>query len=138
MYLVDTDVISESRKGVKAHLGVQRFFRDAANQNIPLYISALTMGELRRGVEIIRHRGDALQAEKLERWLERIRDDYADTVLVFDEEMAQIWGKLRVPHPENPLDKQIAATALIHNLTVVTRNVAHFNATGVRLLSPFE
>jgi hypothetical protein len=52
--------------------------------------------------------------------------------------MAQVWGRLRVPHPENPLDKQIAATALVCDLTVVTRNTAHFAPSGARVLNPFE
>ena len=137
MYLVDTDVISESRKGNGANAGVREFFRKASLDDEPLYISAITIGELRRGVEKLRHRGDMEQANRLERWLLRIIEEYGDAILSFDEEVAQIWGRLRVPHPENPLDKQIAATALIHDLTVVTRNVANFNSTGVRVSDPF-
>lgn len=63
---------------------------------------------------------------------------YGESILAFDAEMAQIWGRLRVPHPENALDKQIAATALIHDLVVVTRNIAHFQSSGVGLLNPFD
>jgi len=137
VYLVDTDVISESRKGDGANAGVREFFRKASLDDEPLYISAITIGELRRGVEKLRHRGDMEQANRLERWLLRIIEEYGDAILSFDEEVAQIWGRLRVPHPENPLDKQIAATALIHDLTVVTRNVANFNSTGVRVSDPF-
>jgi predicted nucleic acid-binding protein len=82
---------------------------------------------------------DALrQAGKLEPWLHRLSNDYADAILAFDAEMAQLWGRLRVPHPENPLDKQIAATALMYDLVVVMRNTAHFEATGTRLLNPFR
>ena len=66
-----------------------------------------------------------------------LRRDYADAILPFDEEIAQIWGKLRVPHAENPLDKQIAAPAIMYDLTVVTRNVPHHEPTGVAVLNPF-
>lgn len=138
MYLVDTDVISEARKGIKANSGVKQFFSRVSKDGTPIYISVITLGELRRGVETIRHRGDNVQATKLERWLDRIMEDYGEAVLDFDEEMAQVWGRLRVPHHENALDKQIAATALIHDLIVVTRNIAHFKPTGARLLNPFE
>lgn len=138
MFLVDTDVISEARKGDKAATGVREFFDGAIRNRIPLYLSAVTIGELRHGVEKIRHRGDAAQSARLERWLYRVTVDYADAILPFDHETAQIWGRLRVPHPENPLDKQIAATALIYDLTVVTRNTAHYAETGVALLNPFN
>lgn len=137
MYLVDTDVISEARKADKANPGVRRFFQDAERDNVQLYLSAVTIGELRQGVEIVRHRGDEAQTRVLERWLNRVASTYEDSILGFDEEMAEIWGRLRVPNPENPLDKQIAATALINDLTVVTRNTAHFVPTGVQVLNPF-
>jgi toxin FitB len=69
--------------------------------------------------------------------LERVTNRFEDAIISFDEETAHVWGRLRVPNRENPLDKQIAATALINDLTVVTRNVAHYSPTGVRLLNPF-
>ena len=75
--------------------------------------------------------------KQLELWLDRLTRDYANTILPFDADTAQVWGRLRVPNPENPLDKQIAATALIHNLIVVTRNTAHYAPTGVQCLNPF-
>jgi len=137
VYLVDTDVISEARKGDKANSGVREFFDNASRNNIALFLSAITIGELRQGVELIRHRGDSAQSSRLERWLDHLTVDYADSILPFDQETAQIWGRLRVPHPENPLDKQIAATALIYDLTVVTRNTDHFEPTGVALVNPF-
>lgn len=137
MYLVDTDVISEARKGEKANAGVRTFFQTASLDNTPLFLSAITIGELRQGVEIIRYRGDGIQAARLERWLDRVTNDYADAILPFDEETAHIWGRLRVPHPENPLDKQIAATALSYDLIVVSRNSGHYEPTGVRLINPF-
>ncbi len=138
MYLVDTDVISELRKKDKAHLGVAAFFKDAAARDFPLYLAAVTIGELRRGVELIRHRGDLRQVGLLERWLELVLTDYGENILSFDADVAQVWGRLRVPHPENPLDKQIAATALLYDLVLVTHNDRHFVSTGVKLLDPFS
>jgi hypothetical protein len=137
VYLVDTDVISNARKRTRANPGVRRFFQDAATQRVPLFLSAVTIGELRQGVEAVRHRGDVAQATRLSRWLGTITGDYADAILPFDEEIAQIWGRLRVPRPENPLDKQIAATALMYGLAVVTRNGPDYEPTGVAVLNPF-
>ncbi len=138
MYLIDTDVISEIRKGAKANPGVRKFFAGAAREEVPLYISVITVGELRQGVERIRYRGETAQAIELERWLEKVRADYSGNILPFDEDAADVWGRLRVPHSENPLDKQIAAIALIYALIVVTRNVERFEPTGVRLHNPFS
>ena len=135
MYLVDTNVISEARKGTKANLGVQRFFQATATED--LYLSAQTIGEIRRGLENIRHRGDLPQTKKLEKWLDLVVSDYADKILTFDEECAQVWGRLMSPHHEHPIDKQIAAIALIHDLTVVTRNVDDFRGTGTKISNPF-
>jgi len=138
VYLVDTDVISELRKREKANAGVVTFLRNAASNDMPLYLTGVSIGELRRGVELIRYRGDARQAQRLERWLGKLLTAYIENILPFDADTAQIWGQLRVPHSENPLDKQIAATALIYDLTLVTRNVRHFAETGVKLLNPFS
>ena len=138
MSLVDTDVISEVRKRSKANKGVAKFFRQAAKDNTALYLSAVTVGELRRGVELIRHRGDVAQAEMLDAWIGMILSEYHDNILPLDAAAAQVWGRLRVPHPENALDKQIAATALIHDLTLVTRNEKHFADSGAKLLNPFQ
>jgi len=138
VYLLDTDVVSELRKGESANPAVREFFAKASREATDLYLSAITIGELRQGVERIRHRGDTAQARRLGRWLAQVTTAYAEAILSFDEECAQVWGRLRVPNPENPLDKQIAATALIHDLCVVTRNTDHYAPTGVRLLNPFR
>jgi toxin FitB len=138
MYLLDTNIISELRKRDRANPGITDFFRQIAEQETISYISVITIGELRRGVDLIQHRGDFAQAKSLATWLETILDTYAENILDFGREEAQIWGRLRVPHPENALDKQIAATALVYDLTLVTRNVKDFAATGVTLLNPFE
>ena len=137
MYLIDTDVLSELRKGQRADEGVRAFFDQVNRSRAPLFISVITVGEIRRGVACIRHRGDEDQALRLERWLNDVIERFMDHILPFDTDCAQMWGQLRVPHPENPLDKQIAATAHVHGLTVVTGNPAHFRSTGVPLHDPF-
>lgn len=137
MYLVDTNVISEVRKRSKANQGVRAFFKRAIEDDMPMFISVITVGELRRGVDLIRYRGDVRQAGQLEKWLGALLMEYRDHVLDLNQDTAQLWGRLRVPHPENAVDKQIAATALIHDLTVVTRNHKDFIKTGARVLNPF-
>jgi len=137
MYLIDTNVVSETRKRAKANPGVIRFLEDAASDGVASYMSAVSVGELRRGVDLIRHRGDAAQAALLEVWLNSVLHQFSARILAFDAAAAQVWGRLRVPHPEHPLDKQIAAIALVNDLTVVTRNLADFAGTGVRLRNPF-
>jgi len=135
MFLVDTHVISEFRKGQSANAGVLAFWNSVDGAQI--YIAVQTIGEIRRGVENIRQRGDRDQAARLESWLERVVTGYADRILDFDLECAQVWGKLMSPHPQHPIDKQIAAIALIHDLTVVTRNVSDFKGLGVPVTNPF-
>jgi toxin FitB len=137
VFLIDTNVISEVRKKGKANQGVISFFKRAAADGEKLFLSVVTVGELRRGVELIRHRGDASQAQLLEAWLRGVLEEFADNILSFDTEAAQVWGRLRVPNPQGELDKQIAAIALVNDLTVVTRNSADFAGTGVALANPF-
>jgi len=137
VYLVDTNVISEIRKKLKANQGVQTFFKKAVENETPLFVSVVTVGELRRGVELVRYRGDVRQAHQLETWLNGLLDEYQDYILGMNQDIAQLWGKLCVPHAENAIDKQIAATALVYDLTVVTRNYKDFVKTGVRVLNPF-
>ena len=137
MFLVDTNVISEARKGRRADLGVVAFWAEAARNDTPIFLASVTIGELRRGVELIRHRGDQQQADLLEQWLEKVLLDYGDRVLSLDCDAAQLWWRLRVPNPQHGIDKQIAAIALLHGLTVVTRNTADFADCGVALLNPF-
>ncbi|MDH2918413.1 MAG: type II toxin-antitoxin system VapC family toxin [Sideroxydans sp.] len=135
MFLVDTNVISEARKGAKANLGVKQFFKETDADE--LYLAVQTIGEIRRGLEGIRYRGDLPQTRKLEAWLDGLVLEFADKILTFDEECAQVWGRLMSPHPQHAIDKQIAAIALIHDLTVVTRNVDDFRGTGVVIKNPF-
>lgn len=137
MYLIDTNVISEARKA-RADPGVVAFFDAVDTANEPIYLSAISIGELRRGVELIRHRGDLDQATLLENWLTTILSEFTDRILAFDAEAAQVWGRLRVPDPAHALDKQIAAIALVNDLSVVTRNTSDFGETGLHLINPFR
>lgn len=135
MYLVDTNVISESRKRARANAGVKAFFRTTLPGD--LYICVQTVGEIRRGIECIRRR-DADQAGRLEAWLGLLVVEYGDRILSFDTDCAHVWGRLMAPDPAHAVDKQIAAIALIHGLVVVTRNVDDFSTAGVDLLNPFN
>jgi toxin FitB len=137
MYLIDTNVISEARKKARADPGVIEFFKRVASAGEIVYLSTVTVGELRRGIELIRFRGDGEQATLLEDWLTIVLAQYSDKVLAFDADAAQVWGRLRVPGPEHALDKHIAATALVHDLTLVTRSTSDFEGTGVRIMNPF-
>lgn len=136
MYLVDTNVISEARKGRNANPGVLAFWQTVASTDV--YIAVQTIGEIRRGLENIRQRGDEEQTQRLAAWLDTVVSDYRDHILDFDLDCAQVWGRLMSPHPQHAIDKQIAAIALIHDLTVVTRNTADFSGLGVRVNNPFR
>jgi predicted nucleic acid-binding protein len=138
VYLVDTNVISEARKRERANPGVRAFFRQTVKESADLYLSAVTVGELRRGVELVRRRGDAKQTALLEKWLDTLVRDFSQHILPIDADIGQVWGALRAPHAEHAINKLIAATALMHDLTVVTRNVDDFVGTGVALLNPFK
>ena len=135
MYLLDTNVISELRKGARANAGVKAFFADLRADDI--YLAVQTIGELRRGADNIRRRGDSEQAERLDAWLDSVLAEHGTRILDFDLECAQVWGALMSPNPQHPIDKQIAAIGLVFDLTIVTRNTADFERTGARLLNPF-
>jgi toxin FitB len=138
MYLIDTNVIGEARKQAKANRGVIAFFETVAASSAPVFLSAISVGELRRGVELIRRRGDAEQTRLLEAWLASVVESFGERILAFDAYAAQVWGHLRVPNPAHALDKQIAAIALVNDLTLVTRNVGDFEGSGVKLANPFQ
>lgn len=137
MYLIDTDVVSEARKRSKANPGVRAFLERAADGRHSLFLSVITVGELRRGVEKVRHRGSLRQAGQLESWLEFVLDEYADQILGICPDIAQLWGAIQLPNTGSVLNQQIAATARIHDLTLVTRKEQDFTGCGVPVFNPF-
>ncbi len=138
MYLVDTCVVSEARKRAGAHPGVKSFLRRVIHERIPVYMSVVTVGELRRGVESIRQKEGVQQAGRLERWLENLLADYPDQILGIDADTAQLWGVFQMPCSSHPLDRQIAATARIHDLTLVTAKESDFSGAGIAVFNPFR
>ena len=102
-----------------------------------MFLPVQAVGELRQGIEMIRRRGDLSQCLLLDGWLGMLTRDFGDRLLAFDPDSAQIWGKLMSLSSPNPVDRQIASIAPSHDLTVVTRNIADFEGTGIRLLNPF-
>ncbi len=135
MFLMDTNVISEVRKGARcdAHVRDWYSFVDEAQ----LFISSLSIGEIRRGIELARRRGDLPQADVLESWLETVRAQFSSRVLPVDDSVADIWGRLSATRPIPVIDGLLAATTIVHNLVLVTRNVADVDGSGATILNPF-
>jgi toxin FitB len=134
MFLLDTNILSERRKGANANPGVVDFVAQKTNK---LYLPVQVVGEIRSGIEGLRRRGDLPQARRLEAWLDLILDEFSDQIVEFNLECAKTWGYLMGVNDQHIVDRQIAAMALVYDLTVVTGNTSHFEGTGVRLLNPF-
>lgn len=134
-WLLDTNVLSELRKGARANAGVRSWFAQATDDEV--FTSVMVLGEIRRGIESVRRR-DSIAALALEQWLLRLTETFADRVLTVDADVADRWGALNVPDPVPTVDGLLAATALVHDLTLVTRNVRDVERTGVRAFDPFR
>ena len=133
-YPLDSNVISELRKGARADPNVAAWFSSVSGEEI--FLSVLVLGEIRRGIERIRRR-DPKGARALESWLARLVSDYADRVLPIDRDVAEEWGRLNVPKPVPVVNGLMAAIARIFDLTLVTRNVRDVSSTGVEFLDPW-
>lgn len=134
-FLLDTNVISEIRKRERADIHVTRWVM--ATSVTDMYTSVVALAEIRRGI-VLKRRSDAAQAEILERWYGAMRAGLEDRVLPITETVAEAWAELS---PQNPLplfDALLAATARVHGLVLVTRNVADFARAGVPILNPFD
>ncbi len=114
---------------------MRAWFEDVDSDEI--HLSVLVVGELRRGIERIRGR-DARQAAALERWLSAVVGRHAERILPVDSRVAERWGRLTATRPGSVIDTLMAATALVHGLVLVTRNVTDVAWTGVSYLDPFE
>ena len=134
-YLVDTNVLSELRKGRRCDSQVSQWFARLSDEEV--FLSVLTVGEIRRGIERIRRR-DARSARVLDAWLRRLTAEHRERILPVDEAVAEEWGRLNVPNPVPVVDGLMAATARVHGLTLATRNVKDVARTGVACVNPFE
>jgi toxin FitB len=133
-YLLDTNVVSELRKGKRANPKVLTWFQTVAEDH--LFVSVLVLGEVRRGIERILT-SDPAQARVLERWLKGLESAYVERILPVTAAIADRWGRLSASDPPSVVDCLMAATALENDLTLVTRNVQAVARTGVRLFDPF-
>jgi hypothetical protein len=133
-FLLDTCVLSESRKR-RPDAGVVHFLAEA--DGTQLYLSVLTVGEMRKGIAK-KHLTDAEAASQIAAWAARIETDFADRILAVDVAAARIWGDLSAAGRTPVVDTLIAATALVHGLTIVTRNTKDFVTSGVPLLNPWR
>ena len=134
-FLVDTNIISEIRKRDRAHPNVVRWVARTPAEEIGT--SVLVLAEIRHGIELKR-RNNPEQAKSLDRWFSQMRIGLGDRVLPIDEPVAEAWALLGIPDPLPLIDGLLAATAKVHGLTLVTRNVADIAPTGVSTLDPFS
>ena len=135
MFLLDTNVISEVRKGRRSDSNVSNWYTGVGESQ--LYISSLTIGEIRKGIELARRRRDVDQAEALEAWLHTVVNGFSGRVLTVDAQVADTWGQMSAIRPIPVVDALLAATAQVHDLILVTRNVSDVEGLGVTVLNPF-
>lgn len=133
-YLIDTNVVSEIRKGDRANAQVAAWWSAVAEDE--LWTSTLVLGEIRKGIERTRRR-DPSKARALEQWLDTLTTHFENRALAVDTAVAEAWGCLNSPRPLPVVDSLLAATAIVHDLTLVTRNTADIEGTGVATLNPW-
>jgi toxin FitB len=134
-WLVDTNVISEIRKGPRCHPSVASWW--TAVEDRDLFLSTLTLGEIRKGIESVRPR-DSVKAGALERWLREVSDVFGPRIIGVDPAVADAWGRMPASRSVPVIDALLAATAQVHDLVLVTRNTVDVSGLGVRTLNPFD
>ncbi|MFO0604508.1 MAG: type II toxin-antitoxin system VapC family toxin [Polyangiales bacterium] len=135
MFLVDTNVLAELRKGARCDPHVARW--SGRHPTSAMWISVITLGEIRKGVELVRPR-DPSQAAALEAWLLRVTGAFSGRTLALDATVADAWGRMNARSQLPAIDGLLAATASAHGLVLATRNVRDFARAGVALVNPFE
>jgi len=135
MYLIDTNIISEVRKGRRCDPNVASWYRGIRDDE--LFLSVLVVGEIRQGIERLRPRNPR-HAHALEQWLEELLQSFGDRILPIDEKVAQNWGRFNASRVFPVIDSLLAATAEAHGLTLITRNVKDLAGSGVRCMNPFD
>ena len=134
-FLIDTNVISEVRKGTWCDPNVAAWY--SSIKDTDLYLSALILGEIRKGIELARPR-DPAKAEALQGWLDAVVEAFGDRMIPVDRIVSDAWGRMSATRPIPAIDGLLAATAKVHDLTLVTRNDADVAGLGVRVLNPFK
>jgi hypothetical protein len=134
-YLIDTNIISEVRKGERCDPHVSAWYAGVADEEI--FLSTLVLGEIRKGVELARPR-DPDQAAALERWLRQVEAAFDGRVLGIDNAVSDQWGRMSAIRPIPVIDGLLAATAAINGLTLVTRNDRDIAGLGAAVLNPFR
>jgi predicted nucleic acid-binding protein len=134
-YLIDTNVISEVRKGAKCDPNVAAWWQSVDDADI--YLSVLVLGEIRKGVERARP-NDPAQAQALEKWLTTVVESFAERILPVDQAVAEEWGRVSAKRPVSTVDALLAASAKAHGMTLATRNVSDVVDLGADFINPFE
>jgi predicted nucleic acid-binding protein len=134
-YLIDTNIISEVRKGAQCNANVAAWY--ASIDDSEIYLSALVMGEIRKGIERARGTNPA-QAQALDQWLATLTESFADRLLPVDQPVADEWGRMSAKRSVPVIDALLAATAKVHGLTLVTRNLSDVADLGALVQNPFE
>jgi len=134
-YLLDTNVVPELRKGARCHRAIFDWFNALDDED--LYLSVLVIGEIEHGIERIRTR-DPKSATRLRRWLSRLSTQFENRILPVTLPIARVWGKMGTPNPIPTVDGLLAATAHVHGLILVTRNVSHFESLDIEWVNPFD
>ena len=135
MFLLDTNILSELRRGQRCNPGVAAWFATVAATD--LFVSVLTIGELHKGVALARQRRDYVQADNLDAWLGLLSSQFADHILPVDAAAALMWGQMYSIRNVPVIDGLLAATAKANHLTLVTHNIADVRGLGANLLNPF-